>query len=151
MGREVKRVPLDFDWPMGTAWPGYYLTLCHIMEEPGRGGCELCKRFAILADIVRERGCPKTEIEPPAGDGWQMWETVSEGSPVSPVFATPEELARWLADHPVGVTSDCTYEHWLRMIHVGWVPSLVYAPGMGVASGAAAGGCGRLDGPNGLN
>ena len=26
--------------------------------------------------------------EPPMGEGWQLWETVSEGSPVSPVFAT---------------------------------------------------------------
>lgn len=36
--------------------------------------------------------------EPPTGDAWQMWETTSEGSPISPPFATPEELARWLAD-----------------------------------------------------
>jgi hypothetical protein len=32
------------------------------------------------------------QADPPAGDGWQMWETVSEGSPVTPVFATSEEL-----------------------------------------------------------
>lgn len=38
--------------------------------------------------------------DPPAGDGWQMWETVSEGSPISPAFATPEELATWMLSHP---------------------------------------------------
>lgn len=39
--------------------------------------------------------------EPPVGSGWQLWETVSEGSPVTPVFATAEELA----EHIVGVPS----------------------------------------------
>lgn len=34
--------------------------------------------------------------EPPAGEGYQMWETVSEGSPVSPVFPTKESFVNWL-------------------------------------------------------
>lgn len=33
---------------------------------------------------------------PPAGDGWQLWETTSEGSPISPVFSNPEDLAEWM-------------------------------------------------------
>lgn len=33
------------------------------------------------------------EVEPPAGDAYQIWQTVSEGGPVSPPFLTPEELA----------------------------------------------------------
>ncbi len=33
---------------------------------------------------------------PPAGDWWQLWETVSEGSPITPAFATPEELIDWM-------------------------------------------------------
>lgn len=36
---------------------------------------------------------------PPVGEWWQVWETVSEGSPVSPAFETPEELAHYLADN----------------------------------------------------
>jgi len=35
--------------------------------------------------------------EPPKGEGWQVWETVSEGSPVTPVFPTAEALADHLA------------------------------------------------------
>lgn len=35
-------------------------------------------------------------IEPPAGEGWQLWENVSEGSPVTPVFATSAELVAHL-------------------------------------------------------
>lgn len=34
--------------------------------------------------------------EPPEGEGWQLWETVTEGSPISPVFPTGQALARWL-------------------------------------------------------
>jgi hypothetical protein len=38
--------------------------------------------------------------EPPTGEGWQLWETTSEGSPVSPVFETDRDLARWLCTEP---------------------------------------------------
>jgi hypothetical protein len=38
------------------------------------------------------------DIEPPTGEGWQVWETVSEGSPISPVFATSDELVAWLIE-----------------------------------------------------
>lgn len=34
--------------------------------------------------------------EPPVGAGYQLWETVSEGSPQSPVFAKPKNLANWI-------------------------------------------------------
>ena len=37
--------------------------------------------------------------EPPKGEGFQLWETLSEGSPVSPVFKTADELATWCADN----------------------------------------------------
>jgi len=37
--------------------------------------------------------------DPPTGEGWQFWETVSEGSPVSPVFATADDLVTWLVEY----------------------------------------------------
>jgi hypothetical protein len=66
--------------------------------------------------------------EPPEGEGWQMWETVSEGSPISPVFSTADELAHWLAD--TGASSfgmqTATYGRWLAMIQgPGWAPSMI--------------------------
>jgi hypothetical protein len=36
------------------------------------------------------------QVEPSTGEGYQMWETVSEGSPVSPVFADKESFVNWL-------------------------------------------------------
>jgi hypothetical protein len=34
---------------------------------------------------------------PPTGEGWQVWEDVSEGSPISPVFDSAAALIDWLA------------------------------------------------------
>lgn len=34
--------------------------------------------------------------DPPTGDGWQVWETTSEGSPISPVFADREGVIGFL-------------------------------------------------------
>lgn len=56
------------------------------------------------------------EQEPPKGDGWQLWETTSEGSPISPVFATAELLAGWCAEHASRVADlKATREEWLVM------------------------------------
>ncbi|MDO8584174.1 MAG: hypothetical protein Q7R83_03285 [bacterium] len=33
--------------------------------------------------------------EPPAGEGWQLWDTCSAGMPMSPVFASAPALASW--------------------------------------------------------
>jgi len=65
-------------------------------------------------------------IEPPAGEGWQVWQTVSEGAPISPVFATPEELAEYMANaKPWGGASKMPAAKWLQ-----WITSCGYAPSM---------------------
>ncbi len=62
---------------------------------------------------------------PPVGEGWQLWETVSEGSPITPVFTTPEELARYTTDHPHGVDNS-SYETWMKFIlGDGWAPTFI--------------------------
>ena len=50
--------------------------------------------------------------------GWQVWETTSEGSPISPVCESPEALARWLAANDASAHGDrtATYEQWLGFI-----------------------------------
>jgi hypothetical protein len=47
-----------------------------------------------------------------------MYETTTEGTPISPAFKTAEELARWLADNDASTIGDLTttYENWLKMI-----------------------------------
>lgn len=190
--RTVKRVPLDFSWPLRATWEGYLLpaslresecincagrgattsflwvqqiaALLLLLSDdlraqelgrpmhpyfnncgsiaygtrPGRDitdftaglagrspsfmGHDGIDRWSATAKLIEAAGLPETwgrcpacgghgsverypgqreaakkwkPTEPPAGDGWQLWETVSEGSPTSPVFATAEALADW--------------------------------------------------------
>jgi len=49
---------------------------------------------------------------------YMMYEDCSEGTPISPAFETPGELARWLADNKASSCGDMTtsYDAWLNMI-----------------------------------
>lgn len=150
MGREVKRVALDFDWPVGTIWPGYMARVCdeEIAYCVGRKSeaardwhaiCAMCRHAGRLAKRpITVGGCPNWRHEPPDGPGWQMWETTTEGSPISPVMESPEALADWLVEHNASASGDstATREQWLAMIRVGWAPSFV-ADSDGVRSGVA--------------
>jgi hypothetical protein len=63
---------------------------------------------------------------PPDGNGYQMWETVSEGSPISPVFKSPEKLAQWMVENDTSVTMGTSYDQWMRFIvGPGWALSFV--------------------------
>lgn len=106
MGRELKRVPMNFNYQKHSVWYGFYLEVSTCM---GDKHCEQCREMARIKEIpMTSYGCPdydkylaeplgklKELLAPPAGDGYQLWETTSEGSPVSPVFATLDELCEW--------------------------------------------------------
>lgn len=161
MGRELKRVPIGFDWPMGEVWWGY-LYVWRMQEKLKEYGdefsiCPTCKGTGEVPWKAYEWSkpedkwwCPQCEgegipmtpnIELPKGDGWQMWENVSEGSPISPVFETPEELARWLTDEEASSFADrtATYEQWLRMIKGRGFASSAVLGLEGLKSGVEAG------------
>lgn len=77
--------------------------------------------------------------ELPEGDGWQLWETVSEGSPISPVFATAEYLAEWMASpaYTWGASKheQLAYETALAFVNSGWAPTMASTPQTGLVSG----------------
>lgn len=61
--------------------------------------CDDCRHYAWLKGLrIKSYGCPDFGVDPPMGDGYQLWETTTEGSPISPVFVTLEELAEWCED-----------------------------------------------------
>lgn len=130
MSREVKRVDIDFDWPVGKAWPGYLITTC-IDEWSTCEDCRICAKMRGMK--MTDYDCPDYEelVGPPKGDGWQMWENTSEGSPISIVCKTPEELAQWLADNDISSFGSytATYGQWLGMINAGYAPSMVIENG----------------------
>lgn len=78
MGHEIMRVPPEFSFPIGKSYPPWSF---------GRH-CEAC-------DAESHRGCAY-QRRPPTGDGWQLWETVSD-APLSPVFETAEMLIGWMS------------------------------------------------------
>lgn len=219
MGREVKRVTLDFDWPLDMPWKGYvnpyssqkckacdgsgfnpatkqllddwydfsnsgskwhnrltqdevdalveYNRLREFTQNGQRptaemvnracerqsihdainrficlevrakrlgvyGQCKYCggdgeiyfnERIKQLADDWDE----KEKYDPPEGEGWQVWETVSEGSPVTPVFQSAEALVDYLVEHgddPKRV-SGWKRENAEKFVNAGWAPSLI--------------------------
>lgn len=98
MGRELKRVPMDFDHPIDEIWPGYLPPEDHDEDEEWEG------------------------TDPPEGEGFQLWETTTEGSPQSPVFATLDELCAFAAEHcTTFATNRATAEQWRSMLDDGLV------------------------------
>lgn len=172
MGRELKRVPEGFRWPIGQVWFGYVidaipcsicdgdgkalpsgneaLVTCFMCDGKGYYGknqapCQICNTSGFCGSehchVCDGDGMVSPKIEVPTGPWYQVWETVSEGSPCSPPFATKEELARWMAEHSDGVTDDAGYEQWLQFIEDGYAPSLIVSrttAGVRVMSGVAA-------------
>jgi hypothetical protein len=70
----------------------------------------------------------------------QMYETTTEGTPISPVMETAEGLARWLADNKVSAWAGqpASYSSWLEMIQEGgWAPSACMIDGK-LVSGVSA-------------
>lgn len=101
--------------------------------------CPTCGGHATVEKYPGQRADAEAwePTDPPTGDGWQLWETVSEGSPISPVFATPDELAAWMSD-PARGNRWVPQETARRFIDTGWAPTGVGTPGRGYVSGVEA-------------
>ncbi len=62
--------------------------------------CNVCQGHGDIATAEQREIADKWESQPPpTGDGYQMWETVSEGSPQTPVFTTLDGLVDWLVEN----------------------------------------------------
>lgn len=85
------------------------------LDPDSWGVCPTCEGHCCHPDDI-DMNDDWRPTEPPEGEGWQLWETTSEGSPVSPVFGTVEALASWCAINATWFGSEkTTYENWLRM------------------------------------
>jgi hypothetical protein len=64
---------------------------------------------------------------------YQMYEDATEGTPISPVFATAEECARWCADNGASIFGHmtATYEDWLTIASGGCSPGMMLNPATG--------------------
>jgi len=207
MGRTLKRVPLDFQWPENKIWEGFVNP--HYVKCPqcnGSGSTPALKRLTAIACLIGLSGeealgkprhsyltggafdnygggltlsegsifseflsgldvqkpsvfgydthditsalkekaglprrwgwCPVCDgdgvhpdhkdkyeawepAQPPTGEGFQLWETTSEGSPISPVFKTLRELCEYAATNCSTFGTSCwaTADEWEKMLN----------------------------------
>ena len=145
MGREVRKVRADWNHPKDRNTGQY---------RPMYEGAQYRKRKdEWLADLAVKglQGTLDWSGNPPNQENYMpdwpeaerthlmMYEDTSEGTPISPAFETPEELARWLADNGASSfgRSTATYEQWLPICRGGWAPSMVM-DSHGIRSGIEA-------------
>lgn len=136
MGRELKRVPMDFNYPKHKVWYGFYLGLNTCISDNDSGHCEQCRKMAEIKGIpMTSYNCPDFDkyleeplaklnelLAPPTGDGYQLWETTSEGSPASPVFATLDELCEWCEKYATTFANfKASKDEWKEMLGEGFV------------------------------
>lgn len=115
---------------------------CEIQGFPTQCGTCHGKGHVATRKQIRAHDAWKP-TEPPTGEGYQLWQTVSEGGPISPVFETPEGLARWMAgpEYTWGVNRHqrITYEQALAFIGVGYsMGSMMATAEHGLESGEVA-------------
>ncbi len=134
MGREVRKVRGDWKHPKDSN--GRLLPLHMGYGGAVRDWTKVQSEKGLQAAIEYFGGAPdQTEYMPDwseaEADHLMMYETTSEGTPISPAFKTPEELARWLADNNASAFGGegATYEQWLGTIGRGWAPSAVVIGG----------------------
>jgi hypothetical protein len=152
MGREVRRVPENWEHPKdkcGRLIPllasSFSKKLVEWKESHNQWQNGLIKVWSTGKWRSREKEdsyedyvgrCPMIDDYMPEWSEFekthlQMYEDTSEGTPISPVMKTPEELAHWLADNKASAFAreTATYEQWLSMIGYGFSVSMVVTGG----------------------
>ena len=135
MGREVRMVPADWQHPTNN---GRVVPLHAVEDYQPRldsWNANVAER-GIQGAIEWDGGPPDRKDYMPDWPVDQrthcmMYETTSEGTPISPAFATPEELARWLTDNNASAfgRAGASYEGWLRVCKGGYAFSAVMIDG----------------------
>ncbi len=134
MSREVRKVPESWEHPKRDH--GSYVPLYDGYQQELKDFSELIEEKGLAEALDYCGGGPCSDDYMPdwpesERTHFQMYETCSEGTPISPVCETPEELARWLADNNASAFGDmtATYEQWVATIDAGHSMSAVSVNG----------------------
>ena len=146
MGRELRRVPPDWQHPRDdkghliplmagysehlAEWELGALRWAEGLQNDYRGGWEPIAdkdqvAYPTWESWSGERPDPKDYMLPDADEGelthCQAYEDTSNGTPLSPVFATPEECAQWCADNWVSAfgRESADYDWWIGVLRDG--------------------------------
>lgn len=158
MGREIRRVPPDWKHPKDTGYRQKgFLPMHDSPFDPAMDKwIEARRKWNADEDPDRDKhpmayhewagGPPNPEYYRPAWQeetrtAYQVYETVSEGTPVSPVFATKDELIQWLVNDGRGMgiggkQQKLSREAAERFVEAAWAPSMV-VDASGIHEGAA--------------
>ncbi len=130
MGREVRKVPANWKHPKNNR--GQYIPLYDNFRGALNSFKKDVKKMGLEKAIDYHGSGPiKKDYMP----DWpkkkcthlMMYETCTEGAPISPAFKTPEELARWLVENNASAFGSMTapYEAWLRICISGYALSVI--------------------------
>ncbi len=147
MGREVRMVSKDWEHPKSDRpnreyvplHTGFNVSVAEWDKENNDWKCGIFPTYADEADRnlsysewggsrpVQEDYMPEFEN----ADYYMMYETCTEGTPISPAFKTQEELATWLCSTGASAFAgqSAGYEQWLNMIKAGLSVSAVFTGG----------------------
>lgn len=152
MGREIRRVPANWQHPKREHYDGRLQPMFdeRFEEAAATWKAEFAKwesgeRPSYCSDENRaleywewENGPPDRAYYRPWKDSdatwFQVWETVSEGTPVSPPFETREELIDYLVKHGDFWDQKSGDGGWNRIaaqkfVNSGWAPSMIMTGG----------------------
>lgn len=103
------------------AWKMTAALLNHAGLDEDWAECKTCKGMGIVEawEGQEEAANAWASTEPPKGEGWQMWESTTEGSPISPVFDSAEGLIDWLVESGASLSGSvkATHEEWAAIVH----------------------------------
>lgn len=104
---------------------------CHILVKTRAkrlgiyGECPVCEGKGEIKnpDAAKQKAYEEwAPIEPPVGDGFQLWGTTSEGNPASPVFPSLDELCTWCETNATTFADyTATAAEWKQMLDGGMV------------------------------
>ena len=105
-----------------------YLLYFRLIKEAGLdrdtwGVCPVCKGERLDPAVKAVYDAWK-DYDPPEGPGWQLWETVSEGSPISAVYPTREKFIEYLIGEGYSKKAAENFSE------SGWAPSMVISNGV---------------------
>lgn len=106
-----------FGHDSSNAW---YCIKARLKREGKTYKCKSCKGIGEnwQSPIAKKLYKNWKSYDPPKGDGFQLWTTTSEGSPMTPVFNSLEELCSYCENAKVSSFgyNTATKERWLEML-----------------------------------
>ena len=135
MSREVRRVPEDWQHPKELNWDRSKWIFRALFEgSQYERNCKSAIEYQEDPPSLSDFMPVWTKEE---ATHWQMYETCSEGTPISPVMESPEKLGEWLVANSASTfgtrgMNTASLETWMGIILEGDEPFLMWTSDEGL-------------------